>query len=375
MRGMEISDYRIDGPDQLRTKDLATELKNPNFKEAIVNFFIQHWAENHMAPYMNNKEIYINCESCYKYQVNDGKIVKTLEPSLTCPAHEEADTKMIFHVSQLKFDANITIRCSDTDVLIIMLGNMSQIRYNHHIHMEVGTGNHHRFIDVTKLFDTLGKDVSEALPAFHAFTGCDFNPSFFRKGKKRPLAIMRESSRFIEAFTQMSMPSHEKSEPFKVIEEYICAVYGFKTLQKVNQAREATFHKNYKIGRNDVFELPKTNIDGSSLPPCQAELVNQFSRACYISETWAHAHLKVPNGNDPSEYGWTQVNDTFRYIWFTGRQLPVSVDDITMQPEEDNISDDDDLISQASSDSESECDDQDNDSCTSHSEDEIDDEQ
>ena len=130
-----------------------------------------------MAPYISNKVIYLNFDACYKYVVSDGKVIRTLEQALTCPAHEEADTKMIFHVCQL--DANITIRCSDTDVLIIMLGKMDKLSSKLQICMEVGVGNHQRFINVSTLYEALGSNVSAALPAFHAITGCDFNPAFF----------------------------------------------------------------------------------------------------------------------------------------------------------------------------------------------------
>ena len=29
----------------------------------------------------------------------------------------------------------------------------------------------------------------QALPGVYAFTGCDYTPAFFRKGKKRPIEI------------------------------------------------------------------------------------------------------------------------------------------------------------------------------------------
>ena len=60
-----------------------------------------------------------------------------------------------FHI-----DANVTIRCSDTDVLIIMLANMANISENIHICMEVGVGKAQRFINVTKLYESLGSDLS-----------------------------------------------------------------------------------------------------------------------------------------------------------------------------------------------------------------------
>lgn len=335
LRGMEQANFHIDGPNQVRKKDLSIELKNVHFKEALVQFFVDNWAEDCMAPYIDNKIIYVNAETCFKYVVSDGKVVRTEDQTLTCLAHEEADTKMIFHVCQLNVDANVTIRCSDTDVLIIMLANMSNVSSNLQICMQVGVGNNQRFINVTRLYEALGHDTSAALPAFHAFTGCDFNPSFFRKGKKRPLSIMRKSAYFTESFMQMSNPSDNRQDIFARIEEFICQVYGFKALKSVDEARIASFQKTYKlIEKDDVFRLPKKNIDGSALPPCKAELFQHFLRSCFIAEMWTHAYLKVPISATPTDYGWVEIDNKYEFTWFTGNQLPGTIKEITIQTEE-----------------------------------------
>lgn len=78
-----------------------------------------------------------------------------------------------------------------------MLANMANISENIHIYMEVGVGKAQRFINVTQIYESLGSDLSAALPVF---TGCDFNTAFFQKGKKRPFAIMAKSNDFIECF-------------------------------------------------------------------------------------------------------------------------------------------------------------------------------
>lgn len=41
LRGMEQVNFRIDGPDQVRKKDFSIELKNTNFKEALVQFLLK----------------------------------------------------------------------------------------------------------------------------------------------------------------------------------------------------------------------------------------------------------------------------------------------------------------------------------------------
>lgn len=98
--------------------------------------------------------------------------------------------KIVFHVCKLDFDAHVTMRCSDTDIFIIMLGNMHAIHDDLKITMHIGSGNSQRFINSTKLYEKLGTDLCSVLPGFHALTGCDCNPTFYRKGKNKPLQLL-----------------------------------------------------------------------------------------------------------------------------------------------------------------------------------------
>ena len=104
---------------------------------------------------------------------------------------EEADTRIILHclyAAQHHFDkssGSIVVRSPDTDVFVLL------VYYSPRIHAEIvfetGTGEKLRHISVNDVHSTLGDDMAQALPAFHAFTGCDSTSSFVRRGKKCPL--------------------------------------------------------------------------------------------------------------------------------------------------------------------------------------------
>lgn len=74
------------------------------------------------------------------YKVVDETVVKTPVPDLDCPAQEEADTKMVFHACHIDFDSDVTIRCSDADILIIMLSNMKHLKRKLKISILHGSG-------------------------------------------------------------------------------------------------------------------------------------------------------------------------------------------------------------------------------------------
>lgn len=335
LRGSKDHVFHITGSDQRAPSNFHAELKNINFKKAIVEFFIQDWENDHYAPFLGVKNVYINYDKCYKYEVINGKIVKSLCSKYTCSLHEEADTKIVHNLCAIDYDSNVVIRCSDTDILIILLGNMEYLKNKLQIWMHLGVGNHQRFINVTKLYNKLGEKLSKALPAFHAFTGCDFNPAFYRKGKKRPLTILEKSEKYIDAFIKISDLNNVFEDNFEIIQEYTCEIYGFKKIQDVNEARVAAFNKTYKFDNKEQFPTVIKNIDGSTLPPCQSELEQHLKRTGYISHLWRHSHLSVPIQFSPVEYGWEEVDNKYIFKWFEGDEVPQTVSEVSIQNELD----------------------------------------
>lgn len=82
------------------------ELRNNKFQKALVQFFVSYWFDNKLASFLQNK-IYVN------FVDENGSA-----PQFSCPVHEEADAKIIYHLCQVQKDNNIIIKCSE---LIIML--------------------------------------------------------------------------------------------------------------------------------------------------------------------------------------------------------------------------------------------------------------
>lgn len=247
-RNATETEYTISGPDQARPPDFIKELRNSKFKEALVRFLINHWANEEFAELIGGKIVYLNFDKCYRFMSQGNKMLREIDPILSCPSHEEADTKMIYHVATLGEDytgGNVLLRCSDTDILIILLGNLKYIKRSYNIWMEVGTGNFQRYIDVSKLHEHLGEALSSALPGYHAFTGCDYNPAFFRKGKIRPWKMVEDSPEYQEAFTNLAeLHRLTRDTAFEVVEQFVCEMYS-TTCTTVNEARFQLFTKNY----------------------------------------------------------------------------------------------------------------------------------
>lgn len=121
-------EFSISGPDQVRPSDFAKELKNICFKEALIDFFIRHWSTDEIVPFIGNKNIVVNFKNCHSFSVINNAVVSSIDENLSCPEHEEADTKIIHHICNFDDQANFVIQCSDTDIAVIMLGNMHHFK-------------------------------------------------------------------------------------------------------------------------------------------------------------------------------------------------------------------------------------------------------
>lgn len=92
-----------------------------------MEFLIKYWSNDYMAPFIRNKKIFVNYTTCTKFEVVENSVVATRVGGLSGPAHEEADTKIVFHAVKIQNKANLVIRCSDTDVAVKFLGNMQHL--------------------------------------------------------------------------------------------------------------------------------------------------------------------------------------------------------------------------------------------------------
>ncbi|CAH4034242.1 unnamed protein product [Pieris brassicae] len=148
-----------------------------------------------------------------------------------------------FLACQLPQGSTTIIRTSDTDILVIMLANVEHLNKSIRVWMDLGVGNARRYIDVSALSAQLGSMFSRALPAFHALTGCDFNPAF----KKRPFDILRKSEIFQKALADVGSDRCDIQTIFPTLQSFICHMYGLKKLADVNQARFDIFNKTNKV--------------------------------------------------------------------------------------------------------------------------------
>ncbi|GFW32885.1 uncharacterized protein TNCV_1774521 [Trichonephila clavipes] len=294
------------GSNQICYHNFAGELKNTQFKEALVNFFIDHWANDNMYPFIGNKTIYLSFDKCYLYRVVNNHVIRSIEESLSCEEHEEADTRFIYHICQISVDAPVVVRCSDSDILIILLGNLDHLNASLKLWIQWGVGNHER---------------------------CDYTPAFFWKGKLRPFKLLEKSVEYQLACQEIITDDDDELErTFAILEKFICHMHRVPNSSNVNDVRFYLFSKTYPSKKlDDNFEKKCRSFDSSSLPPCKAELYQHLLRVLYVKKFWRNAHLKNPSSLSPLASGWIINDDKYDFVWFAGEQFPSSVADIVIK--------------------------------------------
>lgn len=339
MRNLKLTDIHIfTGPDQVRVSDFKTLMKNINFKRELVQFIIDDWARDELSTMFENKTVYVSLEKCYKYQVTDGKVILQIVTEFNTEGHEEADSKVAFFISRLSDNLNVVVRCADTDILIILLGNMHKFQKNLKIWLQYGTGNHCRYINVSEIYEKLGEKVALGLPGFHALTGCDYNPAFFGKGKAKPYKIFISDEKYQTAFYDMADPNKHE-EVMNIIEDFVCRMYAtakrkMTHIKKINEARVRYFYESYGMlddANKENFKKKMLAMDACSFPPCLAELEQQVLRATYITSVWMNAEKSIPTNFDPMDYGWKNENGLISFKWFDGDEMPEKVFDIVAE--------------------------------------------
>lgn len=335
------TDFIIDGPKTKRPAKFLDEMKNIKFKQAFVKFLITNWTSHvHNSLIKATQTIFLSYDKCYKYRkVADEIRVEEID-DMSCPDHEEADTRVVFYACSMPADSKILIKCSDTDIFIIMLSNLKHLlqpdreSIDRQIWMQLGTGNNLRNIDVCSVFVALGERFCSSLAAFHALTGNDFNPSLSRKAKLRPFKLLESSEEFQKAFIKLgdpeiiSNPELYKSA-LKVIEQFVCCLYSVKAVKTVNEARVVVFDRKYRPrNEKEKFRKSTAKLEASSFPPCYRELEQHVRRTIYISQIWSNAHLKTPSNINPINYGWKLNQNNYDFHWFDGDECPSKVNDV-----------------------------------------------
>lgn len=248
-----------------------------------------------------------------------------------CLDQEEADTRIVLHCiyagKSVSTSAPIVVRSPDTDVMILLLYYCSSIAQP--VLFDTGSGNKRRLVNVKSIAEVLGIDVCQALPAYHAFSGCDYTSSFCRRGKIRPFELVKNHTDFILAFIELGSEAVLSNSLSTTLERYVCFMYGQPKLSDCNEVRYKLFQARYDVKNSEKAFSISDGIDLCMLPPCRSSLQLHARRANYVAHVWKNAQVQYQHLPSPVGNGWIQACDgSIEIQWTTGSILPQQLVDI-----------------------------------------------
>ena len=229
----------------------------------------------------------------YVLSSQDDINLESLQPS----THKEADTRIFLHLKNCVENGHkiVKIRTVDTDGLVLALSIFHKIPGLEKLWIGFGSGKTYRDIPVHSVSDILGRHRCEALPVFHALTGCDFT-SFFRGVRKGTFwKVWEKMPNLTQTFLDMKNNPEKvtiESTAMKKIESFMVAAFSKNCLSTdVNEARMKMFTTGLK--------------SLEAIPPTKHALHQHIKRTLLVSAfTWKALMEKAPTTPDPKEWGW-----------------------------------------------------------------------
>lgn len=220
--------------------------------------------------------------------------------------HEEADTRMILHLADAVNEGfqKILLRTVDTDVVVLAVAATAKIDIQE-LWVAFGTGQHFRYIPAHKIAASLGPDKSQALPIFHAYTGCDTVSSFSTRGKKTAWDTWKAYEEVTPAFLALSTgPAQITDDVVAVLERFTILLYNrTSSMVNIDEARKELFTKKGRA------------MD--AIPPTRAALVQHIKRAVYQGgHCWGNAFKVAVDMPSPEDWGWIDPHN-WKPMWTT----------------------------------------------------------
>ena len=209
---------------------------------------------------------------------------------------EEADTRMMLHLRHAADQGHTKayLRTVDSDV-VVLATHFSHVLGLSELWIGFGSGKKYKDIPIHHISEMLGLQRCQALPFFHAFTGCDVVSSMMGIGKKtawNAWVNFPEATTTFTAITQDPASLTLDSLLMRRLKRLTVLMYSKNcAAQSVNEARKLMFTQGLK------------SLD--SIPPTQNALFQHVKRALHTAGfVWKQSLSRITEIPNPSDWGW-----------------------------------------------------------------------
>ena len=125
--------------------------------------------------------------------------------------------KVWIDIQYMKYFLNL-----DADVLVIIPCSLPRLYQGLKFWLEFGltSNNTLRYINVNKIYQSLGYKLCRDLPGYHVFTGSDFTASFSQE-KANPLKKLRKNAMSIKVFSELGEKETLDKKQIREIEKFV----------------------------------------------------------------------------------------------------------------------------------------------------------
>ena len=120
------------------------------------------------------------------------------------------------------------------------------------VHFHTGRGINLHTIDLKKIEQSTGNDVSKALIGLHCLTGCDSVSAFYGKDKNKALNLLLKDDELYPAFKDLGERFDINPDMAMSMEKCVCRLYGQKGVNIVNEAR----YNMFRLARKSDIAMP-----------------------------------------------------------------------------------------------------------------------
>jgi hypothetical protein len=174
----------------------------------------------------------------------------------------------------------VVVQSPDTDVMVLLVHCMSQMKAIREVWLETGTVTRTldlcRMIPINNIATSIGPDVCSVLPAVHALTGCDSVSHFSGVGKKTELQLVRKTSSTDRTCIQ-TLSGDDEDAALNASRPYVAALYDPKS-------KCTGMHSPLNKLRHHLAATRSASM--AKLPPCEVSFVQHGKRA-----SWTTYHL------------------------------------------------------------------------------------
>ena len=286
-----------------------------------------HFRDNYLRNAENKEELYkllieylhersLQVQDLVVYVTNNATVLSNVGPSFFEPCnHIEADTRVAMFVEHalIAGSTRILVRTGDTDVIFILIGQCKRwLERNQEIKLFVemhttSSKDKVNYLDVVAIAKSIGLQYTDGLLLLHAYTGCDYTPSFYSIGKAKWFDAFLARQDIMVLFQRiMQDPYSVQAEEIVKVTQFTLAVYGVDDPSK-----------GLLEGRFDRLTTQKIT-SFRSLPPSPGAAIVQFRKAVYVAaHIWGKAFeptLSPPNMVSPL-HGWQKIEERISHIW------------------------------------------------------------